>query len=94
MPNFGFTIRHLASFSLGFRGLKGHLYLNPRASAPLSVGPTCQLPVATRGNSGLACRNLDNPVCPEKEICAAPIGICWHIRVALLVLFYHYRNVL
>ncbi|EMS56923.1 hypothetical protein TRIUR3_28985 [Triticum urartu] len=28
--------------------------LNPRASAPLSVGPTCQPPVATRGNSGLA----------------------------------------
>ena len=58
MPNFGFTIRHLASFSLGFCGLKGHLYLNPQASAPLSVGPTCQLPVATRGNSGLAYRNL------------------------------------
>ena len=54
MPNFGFTILHLASFSLGFRGLKGHLYLNPRASAPMSVGPTCQLTVATRGNSGLA----------------------------------------
>ena len=30
MPNIGFTIRHLASFSLGFRELKGHLYFNPR----------------------------------------------------------------
>ena len=58
MPSIDFTIRHLPSFSLGFRGLKGHLYLNPRASAPLSVGPTCQLPVATSGNSGLAYRNL------------------------------------
>ena len=58
MINIGFTIRHLASFSLGFRRLKGHLYLNPRASAPLSVGPTCQLLVATRGNSGLAYQNL------------------------------------
>ena len=29
MPNIGFTIRHLASFSLGFRGHKGHLYFNP-----------------------------------------------------------------
>ena len=44
MPNIGFTIRHLASFSLGFRGLKGHLYLNPRASAPLSVGPIVRCP--------------------------------------------------
>ena len=35
MPNIGFTIRHLASFSLGFHGLKDHLYFNPpRASAP------------------------------------------------------------
>ena len=29
MPNIGFTICHLASFSLGFRGLKGHLYFKP-----------------------------------------------------------------
>ena len=58
MPNLGFTICHLASFFLGFPEPEGHLYLNPRASAPLSVGPTCQLPVATRGNSGLAYRNL------------------------------------
>ena len=37
---------------------------------------------------------LAYPVCPENEICAAPIGICRHIRAALLVLFYHCRNVL
>ena len=54
----GFTICHLA-FSFHWVGLpKGHLYLNPRASAPLSVGPTCQLSVATRGNSGLAYRKF------------------------------------
>ena len=29
MPNLGFTICHLAPFSLGFRGLKGHLILTP-----------------------------------------------------------------
>ena len=29
MPNLGFPIRHLAYFSLGFRGLKGHLYFKP-----------------------------------------------------------------
>ena len=29
MPNIGFTIRRLASFSLGFRGLKGHIYFKP-----------------------------------------------------------------
>ena len=28
-PNLGFTICHLASFSLGFHGLKGHLYFKP-----------------------------------------------------------------
>ena len=30
---------------------------------------------------------LAYPVCPENEICAAPIGICRHIWVALLDLF-------
>ena len=63
MPNIGFAIRYLASFSLGFCGLKSHLYLNPRASAPLSVGPTCQPPVATRGNSGLAYRMFGQSEC-------------------------------
>ena len=29
MPNIDFTIHHLASISLGFRGLKGHLYFKP-----------------------------------------------------------------
>ena len=29
MPNIGFTIRRLASFSLGFCRLKGHLYFKP-----------------------------------------------------------------
>ena len=35
MPNIGFTICHLASFSLGFPEPEGHLYFSPpRASAP------------------------------------------------------------
>ena len=29
MPNIGFTIRHLASFSLGLGQPKGHLYFKP-----------------------------------------------------------------
>ena len=58
MPNFGFTILHLAYFLLGSADSRVIFILNPRASAPLSVDPTCQLPVATRGNSGLAYRNL------------------------------------
>ena len=37
-PNIGFTICHLSLFPLGFREPEGHLYLNPRASACLSVG--------------------------------------------------------
>ena len=79
MPNLGFTICHLA-FSLGFHGLKGHLILNPRASASLSVGPT-QSTVRGRPSATwvtLAPVRLAYPVCPENEICAAPIGICRH----------------
>ena len=61
MPNIGFTICHLAlSFPLGVALLRVIIILPPPppASAPLSVGPTCQLPVATRGNSGLAYRKF------------------------------------
>ena len=94
MPNFGFTIRHLASFSLGFHGLKGHLYLNPRASAPLSVVPPVSYRWLPGATLGWPTGTLDNPVCPENEICAAPIRICRHIRAVLLDLFYHCRNVL
>ena len=87
MPNIGFTICHLASFSLGFRGLKGHLYFNPPGQ--LSVGPTQSTvqghPLATWVTSAPV--RLAYPVCPENEICAAPIEICRHIWVVLLVLF-------
>ena len=33
-------------------------------------------------------------MCPENEICEAPIGICRHIRAVLLDLFYHCRGCL
>ena len=33
-------------------------------------------------------------MCPENKICAAPIGICWHIRAVLLDFFYHCRGCL
>ena len=66
-PNLGFTICHLSLFPLGFREPEGHLYFNPRASAPLSVGPTCQLPVATRGNSGLAYRKFRQSECALRK---------------------------
>ena len=46
------------TFSLGRRSLEGHLYIIPPASARVSVGPTYQPPVATRGNSGLAYREV------------------------------------
>ena len=85
MPNIGFSIRHLA-FSLGFCGLKGHLYFNPpRASPSLSVGPTERCPGLPGATLGWPTRRLAHPVCPENEICAAPIGICRHIWVVLLV---------
>ena len=65
MPNIGFTIRHLAfSFPLGVaRPRVIIIFPPPRASASLSVGPTCQLPVATRGNSGLAYRKFRQSEC-------------------------------
>ena len=96
MPNIGFTIRHLASFSLGFRGLKGHLYLNPpgqcssecwskQSHLQRHLGETRGLVLVVR---------IAHLVCPENEKCAAPIGICRLIRAALLVLFYHCRDVL
>ena len=45
-------------------GAQGSSLFNPpRASAPLSVGPPCQPPVATRGNSGLAYRKFGQSEC-------------------------------
>ena len=68
MPNIGFTIRRLAvSFPLGVARPRVIIILNPRASAPLSVGPTCQLPVATRGNSGLAYPYLRQSECALRK---------------------------
>ena len=88
MPNLGFTICHLASFSLGFPEPEGHLYLNP--PGPVLLRVLVHL-VSRRwppgATLGWPTGSLDNPVCPEKEICAAPIGICRHIRAVLLVLF-------
>ena len=67
MPNIGFTICHLAfSFPLGVALLRVIIILPPRASAPLSVGPTCQLPVTTRGNSGLAYRKFGQSECARR----------------------------
>ena len=90
MPNIGFTIRHLAfTFPLGVARPRVIIILNPRASACISVGPTQSTvrgcPLATWVT--LAPVRLAYPVFPENEICAAPIGICWHIRAVLLDLF-------
>jgi len=79
-PNIGFTICHLAFFFPLGRPAQGSSLLNPRASAPLSVGPTQSIvqghPLATWVTSAPVC--LAYPVCPENEICAAPIRICRH----------------
>ena len=87
MPNLGFTICHLAYFSLGFLEPEGHLILNPPpgASAPLSVGPTRQPPVATRGNSGLAYRKFRKSECALRtryvQLLSGFVGtfgrLCW-----------------
>ena len=95
-PNLGFYHLPPSLFSLGFPEPEGHLYLNPRASAPLSVGPNYSpLQRHLRETQGLVLVvRITYPVCPENEISAAPIGICRHIWVALLDLFYHCRDVL
>ena len=52
MPNLGFTICHLAFFSLGFPEPKGHLILTPPPPGPvlpLSVGPNRAACGATSG---------------------------------------------
>ena len=78
MPNIGFTICHLTFFFPLSRPAQGSSYFNPRASAPLSDGPTQSTvqghPLATWVTSAPV--RLAYPVCPENEICAAPIGIC------------------
>ena len=83
-------------FSPGFREPEGHLYfIPPWASAPLSVGPKRVDCRATSGQlEGWFYSRMSHSVCPENEMRATPIGICRHIRAALLVLFYHCRNVL
>ena len=70
MPNIGFTIHHLAfSFPWGVAPRRVTIISPPpRASAPLSVGPTCQLPAGTRGNSGLAYPYLRQSECTLRKI--------------------------
>ena len=51
-PNLGFTIRHLA-FSLGFRGLKGHLYFKPPGQCSSECGSKLGDVRRPLGNQGL-----------------------------------------
>ena len=68
MPKLGFTIFHLALLFPWVSGARGSSYFKPpRASAPLSVGPTRQPPLATRGNSGLAYRKFRQSECALRK---------------------------
>ena len=85
-PNLGFTICHLSLFPLGSLDSRVIFILNPPRPVLLSVlvqPVSCRWPPGA--TLGWPTRRLAHPVCPENEICAAPIGICRHIRVALLV---------
>ena len=73
-------------------GVKIKMTLGPVLLRVLAQSERCPAPPGQPGS--MPTRRLAHPVCPENEICAAPIGICRHIWVALLVLFYHCRNVL
>ena len=87
MPNIGFTIRHLASFSLGFRGPKGYLYLHPGPVLLRVLVQTERCTTPPRQPGSMPTQRLAHPMCPENEIRATPIGICRHIgRLAGLVL--------
>ena len=60
MPNIGFTICDLASFSLGFRRLKGHLYFkHPGQCSSKCWSKLEPLAAPPRGNSraGFSCTN-------------------------------------
>ena len=96
--NLGFTICLPTTIylSLGFCRLKGHLYFKPPGQCSSECWSKKEpLAAPPRGNLRVGfTRRMSHPVCLENEICAAPIGICRHSRVVLLVLFYHCRNVL
>lgn len=71
-PTLVLPFAYLSLFPLGSADLRVIFILNPRASAPLSVGPTRQSPVATRGNSGLAYRKLGQSGVPwERDMCSS-----------------------
>src|SRR3954468_17255164 len=95
-PNTAFYHLSPKPFPLGSADSRVIFILHPRASSPSSAGPN---------QSHLRCRPEATWVfrlpcvvfirmCPETEICAAPIRICRHNRAALLDLFYCCRNVL
>ena len=93
-PNLGFTICHLASFSLGFPEPKGHLYFNP----PGQCFSKCWSELGMSG-APWATRVYANPTsCPsvvpwEWDMCSSYRDLSAH-RAALLVLFNHCQNVL
>src|SRR3954468_15916994 len=96
-PNIAFY--HLpppTTFPLGFREPKGHLFLAP----PGQCFSECWFETSRLRGPREETRGLVLLVgclirmCPETEICAAPIRICRHNRAALLDLFYCCRNVL
>ena len=63
-------------FSLGSHALEGHLYFTPPGqclSKCWSKPSDVRRPPGQPGS--MPTRRLAHPVCPENEICAAPIGI-------------------
>ena len=73
-------------FPLGFREPEGHLILTPPGQCSFECwSELSRLRGPLMETLGWLTRRLAHPVCPENEICAAPIGICRHIWVVLLV---------
>ena len=69
MPNIGFTICHLAFSFPWVLQTQGSSYFNPPSPGQCSseCWSTCQLPVATRGNSGLAYPYLGQSECALRK---------------------------
>src|SRR5918995_1381531 len=67
MPNLGFTICHLAFSFPWVLQTQRSSYFTPPGQCSFECWSTCQLPVATRGNSGLAYPYLGQSECALRK---------------------------
>ena len=94
MPNLGFTICHLASFSLGFPEPEGHLILAPPGQCSSECWSKLSDVRSYQGQLWAGPPDVWLIRCALRTRYVQLLsGLSAH-RAALLVLFYHCRNVL